>query len=87
MAERVLPEGDDHQVIHLGGESAVIVPLDEYRNLRKEAIQTERRRDRGETIRMTAEEFVEASNLPDGVREELLAEIADRRAARGEAGS
>ncbi|MEV5575738.1 hypothetical protein AB0L06_37360 [Spirillospora sp. NPDC052269] len=87
MAERVLPEGDDHQVIRLGGESAVIVPLEEYRRLRKNAIQTERRRGRGEVIRMSAEEFVEGSNLPDGVREELLTEIADGRAARAEADS
>jgi hypothetical protein len=30
-----LPAGDDHQVIHLGGETAVVVPLAEYRHLRE----------------------------------------------------
>lgn len=30
-----LPAGDDHQVIRLGGEAAVVVPLDEYRRLRE----------------------------------------------------
>lgn len=30
-----LPVGDDHQVIRLGGEVAVVVPLDEYRRLRE----------------------------------------------------
>jgi PHD/YefM family antitoxin component YafN of YafNO toxin-antitoxin module len=30
-----LPVGDDHQVIRLGGEAAVVVPLDEYRRLRE----------------------------------------------------
>ena len=29
-----LPVGDGHQVIHLGGEAAVVVPLEEYRRLR-----------------------------------------------------
>jgi PHD/YefM family antitoxin component YafN of YafNO toxin-antitoxin module len=27
--------GDDHQVIRLGGETAVVVPLEEYRHLRE----------------------------------------------------
>ena len=27
--------GDDHQVIRLGGETAVVVPLEEYRKLRE----------------------------------------------------
>jgi hypothetical protein len=30
-----LPAGDGHEVIHLGGEAAVVVPLEEYRRLRE----------------------------------------------------
>ena len=30
-----LPIGDEHQVIRLGGEAAVVVPLEEYRQLRE----------------------------------------------------
>lgn len=30
-----LPAEDGHDVIHLGGEAAVIVPLEEYRRLRE----------------------------------------------------
>jgi PHD/YefM family antitoxin component YafN of YafNO toxin-antitoxin module len=30
-----LPVGDDHQVIRLGDEAAVVVPLEEYRRLRE----------------------------------------------------
>jgi hypothetical protein len=30
-----LPVGDGHEVIHLGGEAAVVVPLEEYRRLRE----------------------------------------------------
>jgi hypothetical protein len=29
-----LPADDQHEVIHLGGEAAVVVPLEEYRRLR-----------------------------------------------------
>jgi hypothetical protein len=28
------PDGDSHDVIHLGGEAAVVVPMAEYRRLR-----------------------------------------------------
>ena len=34
-----LPAGDRHEVIHLGDESAVVVPLDEYRQLRRDALR------------------------------------------------
>jgi PHD/YefM family antitoxin component YafN of YafNO toxin-antitoxin module len=30
---------DPHEVIHLGDEAAVVVPLDEYRQLRQEALR------------------------------------------------
>ncbi|MFI0353958.1 hypothetical protein [Actinomadura sp. 9N407] len=36
-----LPVGDDHQVIRLGGQAAVVVPLDEYRRLRDLERRTE----------------------------------------------
>jgi PHD/YefM family antitoxin component YafN of YafNO toxin-antitoxin module len=32
-----LASGDAHEVIHLGGETAVVVPLAEYRRLRHDA--------------------------------------------------
>ena len=34
-----LPADDPHEVIHLGDEAAVVVPLDEYRQLRQEALR------------------------------------------------
>jgi hypothetical protein len=34
-----LPSSDHHQVIHLGGETAVVVPLGEYRQLRHDALR------------------------------------------------
>jgi hypothetical protein len=34
-----LPAGDPHEVIHLGDETAVVVPLDEYRQLRHDALR------------------------------------------------
>ena len=33
-----LPADDPHEVIHLGDEAAVVVPLEEYRQLRREAL-------------------------------------------------
>jgi hypothetical protein len=33
MSARAEERGDDHDVIHLGGETAVVVPLQEYRML------------------------------------------------------
>lgn len=35
VAMTELPVGDDHQVIRLGDEAAVVVPLEEYRRLRE----------------------------------------------------
>jgi hypothetical protein len=34
-----LPADDPHEVIHLGDQAAVVVPLDEYRQLRQEALR------------------------------------------------
>jgi hypothetical protein len=34
-----LPSSDPHQVIHLGQETAVVVPLGEYRQLRNDALR------------------------------------------------
>jgi len=44
---------DSHQVIELGGQAAVIVPLKEYRELRKVAAAAKAGR-----IRMSLEDFV-----------------------------
>lgn len=34
MSAQSAESGDQHDVIHLGGEAAVVVPMDEYRRLR-----------------------------------------------------
>jgi PHD/YefM family antitoxin component YafN of YafNO toxin-antitoxin module len=34
-----LPADDPHEVIHLGAEAAVVVPLDEYRQLHHDALR------------------------------------------------
>ena len=34
-----LPAEDSHEVIHLGGEAAVVVPLEEYHRLRQDAAE------------------------------------------------
>jgi PHD/YefM family antitoxin component YafN of YafNO toxin-antitoxin module len=34
-----LPADDPHEVIHLGDEAAVVVPLEEYRQLRHDALR------------------------------------------------
>ncbi|MCP2336880.1 hypothetical protein [Actinomadura rupiterrae] len=73
MAERMLPEGDEHQVIHLGGESAVIVPLDEYKHLRK---QKEWRESEGR-VRTSPEEFLMLSGLSEEDRRQLREKYAD----------
>jgi hypothetical protein len=36
-----LPSDDVHEVIHLGGETAVVVPLNEYRRLRQDALRAQ----------------------------------------------
>lgn len=34
MSAQSIEPGDGHELIHLGGETAVVVPIDEYRRLR-----------------------------------------------------
>ncbi len=48
-----LASGDAHEVIHLGGETAVVVPLGEYRRLRHDA-------HRAQLIELADEEEVAA---------------------------
>jgi hypothetical protein len=36
-----LPAEDPHQVIHLGNEAAVVVPISAYRQLRREALRAQ----------------------------------------------
>lgn len=80
MHESPLPAGDDHEVIHLGGQAAVIVPLEEYRYMRAATRKAERaqrhrealaRKEAGDTVRMTADEFIEASGLDDAGKQRL----------------
>ena len=51
-----LPSGDVHEVIHLGGETAVVVPLDEYRRLHRDAFRAQliERADEEEAAAVTA---------------------------------
>jgi hypothetical protein len=72
--------GDGHEVIRLGNETAVIVPLEEYRRMREALLKTEHaqrykealaRREAGDTIRMSAEEFIETSGLDEAGKERL----------------
>lgn len=56
-----LPVGDEHQVIRLGDQAAVVVPIEEYRRLR----EIERRAQLAEQ----ADEFrraLEDGNVPEG---------------------
>jgi hypothetical protein len=44
------PASDPHEMIHLGGEAAVVVPMDEYRRLRAlEQMASPQERDDAET--------------------------------------
>jgi hypothetical protein len=49
-----LPAEEPYEVIHLGGQAAVIVPLEEYRQLRKAAAAAKAGRHR-----MSLREFVD----------------------------
>jgi hypothetical protein len=59
VTEYALPTGDTHEVIHLGGHAAVIVPLDEYHQLR---LAHDWRYSPGR-VRTNAEEFLAISGL------------------------
>lgn len=61
MTEQALPAGDDHEVIHLGGEAAVVVPLEEYRQMRKTADAARAGRFRSND----PEDFLAISGLTD----------------------
>jgi hypothetical protein len=41
MVMSVLPAGDFHNVIHLGDQTAVVVPLEEYLRLREAQVESE----------------------------------------------
>jgi hypothetical protein len=63
----------EHDLIHLGGQAAVVVPVEEFQRLRQAALHARflRARAAGETERFTVEEFIERTGLPDEVKQEL----------------
>ncbi|MBO2447018.1 hypothetical protein J4573_07950 [Actinomadura barringtoniae] len=67
MTDSPLPDGDDHQVIRLGAEEAVIVPLEEYRWLRK---VHDWQQGTGR-VRTNAEEFLKLSGLSEEDQQKL----------------
>ncbi|GGV31540.1 hypothetical protein GCM10010182_63830 [Actinomadura cremea] len=74
------PAAADHDLIRLGGETAVVVPLEEFENLRRAAMHTRflKAKAAGRTERMTVEEFIERTGLPEHVKQELRA-VPDKR--------
>ncbi|NVI86072.1 hypothetical protein [Actinomadura sp. BRA 177] len=74
------PPLGEHDLIHLGGEMAVVVPVEEFQNLRRAAMHARflRAKAAGETERMTVEEFIERTGLPEHIKQELR-EIPETR--------
>ncbi|MFI6485061.1 hypothetical protein ACIBH1_44610 [Nonomuraea sp. NPDC050663] len=69
------PDADQHDVIHLGGQAAVVVPLEEFQRMRRAALHARflLARERGQTERMNVEDFIERTGLPDAIKDELRA--------------
>ncbi|RAY12744.1 hypothetical protein DPM19_24460 [Actinomadura craniellae] len=63
----------EHDLIHLGGQTAVVVPLVEFQRLRRAALHARflRAKAAGETERLTVEEFIERTGLAENVKAEL----------------
>jgi hypothetical protein len=61
VTSQALPDGDDHQVIRLGDETAVVVPLEEYRLLR---LTHDWHHGQGR-VRTSPQEFLAISGLSD----------------------
>jgi hypothetical protein len=80
----VFPPLADHDVIRLGGQAAVIVPVEEFTRLRQAALHTRflRAQAAGETSRMTVEEFIDSSDLPE-TEKQRLRDVPITRAAQG----
>lgn len=76
------PEQDGHSVIRLGGETAVVVPVGEYRRLRAlERIATPEEIDEAETDAAIAEyeEWVAAGRPGEMTHEEAMARLLTGR--------
>ena len=65
----------EHDLIHLGGRTAVVVPVEEFQRLRHAALHARflQAKATGETERFTVEEFIERTGLPEAVKQELRA--------------
>jgi hypothetical protein len=61
VTEHALPVGDAHELIHLGGETAVVIPLQEYQQMRKTADAARAGRFRSND----PEDFLAISGLTD----------------------
>jgi hypothetical protein len=70
----------EHDLIHLGGRAAVVVPVEEFERLRHAALHARflRAKEEGKTERMTVDEFIERTGLPDEIKHELRA-VPDTR--------
>lgn len=70
MAMAELPVDDPHEVIHLGGQAAVVVPLAEYQQLRSLARQADAEAVVDNEAQVAIEQYQErkaAGALPPGI--------------------
>lgn len=67
------PELGEHDLIHLGGQTAVVVPVEEFQRLRRAALHARflRAKAAGESERFTVEEFIERTGLPEEIKAAL----------------
>lgn len=69
---------DDHNVIHLGGETAVVVPVDEYRRLKaleQRASADELEEAEADAILAEYREWAAAGRPGEKSHEEFMAEL------------
>ncbi len=75
------PEQDGHSVIRMGGETAIVVPIDEYRRLKAlESHATPQALEEAEADAILAEydEWVVAGRPGVMTHEEAMAQLLDR---------
>lgn len=79
----VFPPLEAHPIVHdPAGSDSVLVPVEEFKRLRRAALHARflAARERGETERMTVEEFIERTGLPEELKAELRAVPVTRTA-------
>jgi hypothetical protein len=78
MGAQPSEHSNGHDVIHLGGETAVVVPMDEYRRLKaleRRASQDELEEAEAEAIMTEFREWVAAGRPGEKSHEEFMAEL------------